>query len=391
MIQDGVMLVYHIISLMYHFFIILIPCHVMYVDDASSCQTHVSYHILQAARQKMLSQALQHAANGGSFADAFIATSTPELSDEETSNYSDAESESSEIWSEYDGRVGGAIVDEVLGMEESSIHVTSPESLSQSTHSREDSIHRTVSPANRISSNEGSSPTSTHSFTIPAPLDTTTRPHTRSQPSSPAINPSDPHHLQTFRSSITRIPSKRDTSHNSTSHPHRESKPIRELHAIYAPKCIALLSTYPFLLGFRQFLTQLYRLSLTPLHIPIEHWVTNFLLETPLPPLGECVVQYHIADQIISFARAPPNQPFSIHHFPIHYLFECMELENIITLVECVLCERRILLLSNKLSLLTIVGQTLISLIFPFQWQHVFIPLLPKALIDFLNAPMPFM
>ncbi len=36
------------------------------------------------------------------------------------------------------------------------------------------------------------------------------------------------------------------------------------------------------------------------------------------------------------------------------------------------------------------VSELSLSLLFPFQWHHVYIPLLQKSLIDFLYAPMPF-
>jgi len=59
--------------------------------------------------------------------------------------------------------------------------------------------------------------------------------------------------------------------------------------------------------------------------------------------------------------------------------------------VEAVLLEKQVLLLSEHYSILTIVSELILALIFPFQWRHVYIPLLPKKLIDFLNAPMPFL
>ncbi len=30
------------------------------------------------------------------------------------------------------------------------------------------------------------------------------------------------------------------------------------------------------------------------------------------------------------------------------------------------------------------------SLIFPFTWQHVYVPILPASLLHFLDAPVPF-
>lgn len=36
-------------------------------------------------------------------------------------------------------------------------------------------------------------------------------------------------------------------------------------------------------------------------------------------------------------------------------------------------------------------ADALCSLLFPFYWQHIYIPLLPAKLLDYLQAPVPFL
>ena len=36
-------------------------------------------------------------------------------------------------------------------------------------------------------------------------------------------------------------------------------------------------------------------------------------------------------------------------------------------------------------------AETLSALLFPFSWQHVYIPILPARLLDILQAPVPFL
>ena len=170
-------------------------------------------------------------------------------------------------------------------------------------------------------------------------------------------------------------------------------EPAEKRPLIYASKCLCLLSTYAFLRQFREFLTGVYRMSLTPSPLPLERVICNFMQEVPVPPLGEIKVQYSLPTDgagIITFARPPPNNPFGFHHFPIQLLFQSLDFAHVLLLFECMLCERRILLLSSRISKLTMVSEALLALLYPFYWSHVYIPLLPKALIDFLHAPMPF-
>ena len=36
------------------------------------------------------------------------------------------------------------------------------------------------------------------------------------------------------------------------------------------------------------------------------------------------------------------------------------------------------------------VAEGITSLLFPFTWQHVYVPILPASLLHFLDAPVPF-
>lgn len=68
----------------------------------------------------------------------------------------------------------------------------------------------------------------------------------------------------------------------------------------FAPKCLCLISYHPFIAGYRTFLTELYRLSLTPNSVPIERYLCNLFLECPLPPRGYFSVRYNIGDKSLS-------------------------------------------------------------------------------------------
>lgn len=46
---------------------------------------------------------------------------------------------------------------------------------------------------------------------------------------------------------------------------------------------------------------------------------------------------------------------------------------------------------SKRLSRLTSCIQASNYLIYPMFWQHIFIPVLPTHLLDYLSAPMPFL
>lgn len=67
-----------------------------------------------------------------------------------------------------------------------------------------------------------------------------------------------------------------------------------------------------------------------------------------------------------------------------------MTIPNIIKLFELVISEQKIVLVSSYLQMLTIVSETLCSWLFPFYWHHILIPVLPARLLNYLQAPVPF-
>ena len=124
---------------------------------------------------------------------------------------------------------------------------------------------------------------------------------------------------------------------------------------VYLPKCLVLLSTYPYLLAFREYLTQINRLSkMGDMTLPIERYITNLCKEIPAPPPGSFEVQTTILDSIIKIWSPPYNQPIPWVSLPFSQLFECLDIDNIITVWHCLVLERQVLLTSTQLSVLTV-------------------------------------
>jgi len=71
--------------------------------------------------------------------------------------------------------------------------------------------------------------------------------------------------------------------------------------------------------------------------------------------------------------------------------FNAVDVNNMLVLFASMLYERRILITSKKLSRLSACVQAANALIYPMSWQHIYIPVLPTQLMEYLYAPMPFL
>ena len=71
--------------------------------------------------------------------------------------------------------------------------------------------------------------------------------------------------------------------------------------------------------------------------------------------------------------------------------YNAVDCSLMIGIFASMLHERRIIVTSSKLSRLSACVQAANTLIYPMFWQHIFIPVLPQHLMDYLSAPMPFL
>ena len=158
---------------------------------------------------------------------------------------------------------------------------------------------------------------------------------------------------------------------------------------VYSPRAIAFLGHFGFFHAHALVLKELYRASLSGSPLPLERYVTNFCLETPLPPRGRVEVVVSLPSKTLVLSRAPSNRlpPVDFSYRP---LFACLSLHHVLVAFKVLASEFSICFVSDNISLLTPVQEALLSLLFPLVWQGCFIPVLPSSMIELLEAPVPF-
>lgn len=160
----------------------------------------------------------------------------------------------------------------------------------------------------------------------------------------------------------------------------------------FVDKCICLVSHSPSFHVLREAAEELFRLSFSPSGCskPIWEIVMHLVLNVPLPSPGKNCILFSIENTLLS-VEVPPKDGLPHADIPFHPLVQCLDVDNLIRLFTAVLLERRILLRANKYSLLTLVSEAICHLIYPFKWQHVYIPLLFFSGVDYIDAPTPYM
>ncbi|KAF0682565.1 Aste57867_25363 [Aphanomyces stellatus] len=117
--------------------------------------------------------------------------------------------------------------------------------------------------------------------------------------------------------------------------------------------------------------------------------IADFVLRGPAPVGGSIVdlrLGSHFAYEYTLLHGALPH----VDDVCFQLLFQHLSVKNIVLVLNCLLLEQRVLVHSSQHGLLMPVAEALCALLFPFVWEHVYIPMLPMKLLDYLQAPVPF-
>ena len=160
--------------------------------------------------------------------------------------------------------------------------------------------------------------------------------------------------------------------------------------SLWQPVALVLLQRLPLLTLQRRFLCQLYRASLSSAPLPLERYIANIVCEAPLPPSGEVRVLVSLPEAACAVWR-PPDNRLPLADFSYAALFGAVPAQVVLTAFALLLAERKLAIISASTALLLPATEALLSLLAPFRWQGIYIPVCPVAIAtELMHAPVPF-
>ncbi|VVC91607.1 unnamed protein product [Leptidea sinapis] len=147
---------------------------------------------------------------------------------------------------------------------------------------------------------------------------------------------------------------------------------------LYVAKSVALICQYPFVRVAQLSLPRQPGPGLSP-----ESYVYNLLYEVPVPLPGQALRLYvppsepHLKPIPVVIRMPNPPEELPLLDYPLRVMFNLLGVECVVQLFSYY----------NKLML---VAECIVSLLLPFSWAHVYVPILPAPLFHFLDAPVPF-
>uniref|UniRef100_A0A8C4QCD3 UDENN domain-containing protein n=1 Tax=Eptatretus burgeri TaxID=7764 RepID=A0A8C4QCD3_EPTBU len=94
------------------------------------------------------------------------------------------------------------------------------------------------------------------------------------------------------------------------------------------------------------------------------------------------------AFQLIKLRRPSDSR---LEHVDFSCLLRCLGVRQLLRLFASLLMERRVIFTADKLSTLSQCGHAAVAMLYPFSWQHTYVPVLPVSMLDIACSPTPFL
>ncbi|XP_066530128.1 DENN domain-containing protein 3 isoform X2 [Hoplias malabaricus] len=178
---------------------------------------------------------------------------------------------------------------------------------------------------------------------------------------------------------------------DSTSHQNgqRSSKSPR----LYTAYGVCVISKYPYYNALRDCLSSFVVRLKTCRMVDFEEQVKEFsakLALVPIPPPGQLQVAFSLKPLEIVL---PPREDMDRRavDLDLHLPFLCFRPEQILQVICSILTEQRVVFFSSDWASLTLVAESFMFFIHPLRWQHPFVPVLSRQMLDFLMAPTAYL
>ncbi|KAI1296516.1 Myotubularin-related protein 13 [Halotydeus destructor] len=159
---------------------------------------------------------------------------------------------------------------------------------------------------------------------------------------------------------------------------------------MYAPKCLVIVSHHYLIENFKNCLGIIYTVYIDSLDIPLEPLISSLLSSIEVPPPGGPSVRYTIGAGDRQILCPPASTAVPVTGASVYRIFEELGIHAVVTLFCAVMTEQKILFHSKSYTRLHDSCHALTSLMYPFKYSHVYIPLLPSSLLEVLSTPTPF-
>ncbi|XP_050413893.1 DENN domain-containing protein 3 isoform X1 [Patella vulgata] len=160
----------------------------------------------------------------------------------------------------------------------------------------------------------------------------------------------------------------------------------------YLPQCCVLISKHPYYYSLKECLSCLVdhiERDVEEMYSFIKDF-TYILCLTPVPPSGNVQIEFMLFNLPITLPPSEwPDKP--VINVPLHLVFLIFSVEDVLKIITAMLTEEKLTFVSSSYALLTVVMESFLYFILPFNWRYSYVPIITDSSLDFLEAVGAFM
>ena len=162
---------------------------------------------------------------------------------------------------------------------------------------------------------------------------------------------------------------------------------------VYVPFCICLISKYPYINEMRKCLQSIYTMIINNLKdnsLDLNNLIMYLIHSVPIPE-KETKVKFFIPyfNNHLKL-NCPKMQDIKVMNTRISNLLKYFNIDTLIIIFRLILFEKKILFIDDDYTRVSLVADNFISLLYPFQWWHTYIPIMSYEMLSILNSYLPF-
>ncbi|XP_050993217.1 DENN domain-containing protein 3 isoform X2 [Labeo rohita] len=174
---------------------------------------------------------------------------------------------------------------------------------------------------------------------------------------------------------------------------HQNGHRLNKVQRVFTTYSICIISKYAYYNALRDclssFLVQLKTSRICEFEEQVKEFSAKLAL-VPIPPPGPLHVVFNLRPfQIELPSRLDADRP--VMDLDLHLPFLCFKPKHILQIISSILMEQRVVFLSTDWAKLTLVAECFMIFIHPLRWQHPFVPVLSRQMLDFIMAPTAFL
>ena len=168
---------------------------------------------------------------------------------------------------------------------------------------------------------------------------------------------------------------------------------------VYVPFCICIISKYPYAYEMTRSLQSIFNviseeeiMGFLKTDFKINDLIMYLVNSIPIPIEKNTRAKFYIPffEKGISL-KCPKLDDINIVNINYMQLIDLFSIDNFIIIIRLLLFEKKILFIDDNYTRLSEVSDAFISLLYPFQWIHTYIPIMSDQMLKYLETFLPFL